>query len=163
VVKPFYSTTIPNLLLLPHCRRINITVKNVNSAFLSLSGETNISNTVFIDVSDPAYPGNYYYVLMALSNKTGFKLTPNGTDNRTVKIDPDGVLITSIYQPLTLGLINTPFFLDNTGRSRVVWNVPNIPSLKGTDIYLTFVTLDLKRPYPQAVTSIGNVVKTTLE
>jgi len=112
-----------------------------------------INSALNIALSDPAHTNSPYILAMSFGTTPGINV---GGFN--IPLNYDGLFISSVFYPNSIGLNNSFGTLDSSGNATTTWNIPNIPGIVGTKVYLAFVTIS---PSAQ-ILSVSNALAITL-
>jgi len=127
--------------------------RSLPQAGISVQGIPSIGSQISIDLADPVNYNSQYFLLMSLGTSPGIPLPGGGF----LSLNFDGAFLLSLFYPNLINLNNSQGTF-NFGQATATWDIPNIPSIVGTKVYLAFVAIN---PSGQ-ILSVSNVLPLTL-
>jgi len=119
---------------------------------LTVQDKAPVGEKITIKLSDKEHANKPYILLMALGNKPGISFG----NNRKIPLTYDGLFQASLFFPTAIGLQNSQGNLDGNGNAIVSWTIPNIPTLRGLQVYFVFITIDpTASSLPNLISSIS--------
>ena len=112
--------------------------KSLNPATLIMQGIPKVGFPVKFILQDIYNLNGNYLFGLSTNISQGITLL----DGRKFPLDDNSLLQGSFYTPKAIGLSNSSGLLNSNNQATVSFDIPNIPSLSGLNLYASFITLN---------------------